>query len=62
MKELAFTIAQRIATDKSTNTVIVCAAILKEAFMLDGIPSNQANVMAIDGVKVIMKAMMNVKP
>ena len=62
MKELAFTIAQKIATDKSENTVILCAAILKEAFILDGVPSKQANIMAIDGVKVIMKAMINVKP
>jgi hypothetical protein len=61
MKELAFTIAQKIASDKSPNTIIVCASILKEAFISEGISPKAANTMAIDGVKVIMKAMLNIK-
>lgn len=62
MKELAFAIAQKIASDKSTNTVLVCASILKEAFISDGVPSKTANTMAIDGVKIIMSTMLKMKP
>jgi len=58
MKNLAFTIAKRIAIDKSPNTVLICASILKDAFISEGIPAKEANTMAIDGVKVIMNTML----
>jgi len=60
MKELAFTIAQKIATDKNPNTVMICCSILKEAFMMEGLSSKQANTMAVDGIKIIMKSMLNI--
>jgi hypothetical protein len=59
MKQLAFEIAQKIATDRNPNTVIICASILKEAFMMQGINKKDANIMAIDGIKIIMKSMLN---
>jgi hypothetical protein len=60
MKELSFTIAQKIATDKNPNTIMICCSILKEAFMMEGISNKQANTMAIDGIKIIMKSMLNI--
>lgn len=60
MKELAFTIAQRIATDKNPNTVLICASILKDAFLAEGANEKQANTMAIDGIKIIMKTMLKI--
>lgn len=59
MKDLSFQIAQKIASDKNPHTVFICASILKEAFILDGYSSKEANTMAIDGIKIIMKAMLN---
>jgi len=59
MKELSFAIAQKIATDKNPNTVIICASILKDAFIMQGINKKDANTMAIDGIKIIMKSMLN---
>lgn len=59
MKELAFMIAQKIASDKSPNTVMVCCSILKESFIMEGISNKEANTMAIDGIKIIMKSMLN---
>jgi len=59
MKQLAFEIAQKIATDKNPNTVIICASILKEAFIMSGVNKKDANTMAIDGIKIIMKSMLN---
>ena len=58
MKELSFQIAQKIATDKNPNTIMICCSILKEAFVMQGIPSKQANTMAVDGIKIIMKTML----
>jgi hypothetical protein len=59
MKQLAFEIAQKIATDKNPNTVIICASILKDAFIMGGVNNKDANTMAIDGIKIIMKSMLN---
>ena len=59
MRELTFQIAEKIATDKNPNTVIICASILKEAFILTGVNKKDANDMAIDGIKIIMKSMLN---
>jgi hypothetical protein len=59
MKQLAFEIAHKIATDKNPNTVIICASILKEAFIISGVNKKDANTMAIDGIKIIMKSMLN---
>jgi len=59
MKQLAFEIAHKIATDKNPNTVIICASILKEAFIMSGVNNKDANTMAIDGIKIIMKSMLN---
>jgi hypothetical protein len=59
MKQLAFEIAHKIATDKNPNTVIICASILKEAFIMSGVNKKDANTMAIDGIKIIMKSMLN---
>jgi hypothetical protein len=59
MKQLAFEIAHKIATDKNPNTVIICASILKEAFIMIGVNKKDANTMAIDGIKIIMKSMLN---
>jgi hypothetical protein len=59
MKKLAFEIAHKIATDKNPNTVIICASILKEAFIMSGVNNKDANTMAIDGIKIIMKSMLN---
>ena len=60
MKELSFTIAQKIATDKNPNTIMICCSILKEAFTMQGINPKDANQMAIDGIKIIMKSMLNI--
>jgi hypothetical protein len=59
MKELAFLIAQKIANDNSKETVLVCGSILKDAFILQGATKKQANIMAIDTLKIIMKSMVN---
>jgi hypothetical protein len=59
MKQLAFEIAQKIATDKNPNTVIICASILKDAFIMSGVNNKDANTMAVDGIKIIMKSMLN---
>jgi len=47
MKELTFLIAQKIATENNPNTPLVCASILKEAFIMQGITKKDANIMAI---------------
>jgi hypothetical protein len=59
MKQLAFEIAHKIATDKNPNTVIICASILKDAFIMSGVNNKDANTMAVDGIKIIMKSMLN---
>ena len=60
MKELSFSIAQKIATDKNPNTIMICCSILKEAFTMQGINPKDSNQMAIDGIKIIMKSMLNI--
>jgi hypothetical protein len=60
MKELSFTIAQKIATDKNPNTIMICCSILKEAFIIEGATNKQANTMAIDAIKIILKTMINI--
>jgi hypothetical protein len=60
MKELSFTIAQKIATDKSPNTILVCCSILKEAFIMEGATIKQANDMAVDSIKIILKTMISI--
>jgi hypothetical protein len=60
MKELSFEIAKKIASDNSKNTVIICCSILKEAFIMEGLSNKQANTMAIDAVKIILKTMVNI--
>jgi hypothetical protein len=60
MKELAFTIAQKIASDRSSKSILICASILKDAFQSEGISEKDANVMAIDTIKIIMKSMLNI--
>ena len=60
MKQLTFQIAQKIATDKNPNTILICCSILKDAFIMQGINKKDANTMAIDGIKIIMKSMINI--
>jgi hypothetical protein len=58
MKELAFNIATKIATDKSHDTVYICCSVLKTAFLEQGYSEKQSNEMSIDSIKIIMKAML----
>lgn len=60
MKELSFMIAQKIATDNNPNTIIICCSILKEAFISEGATKKQANIMAIDAMKIILKTMVKI--
>jgi hypothetical protein len=60
MKKLSFTIAQKIASDKNPNTVMICCSILKEAFIMEGATSKQANAMAVDAIKIILKTMITI--
>lgn len=60
MKELSFEIAKKIASDNSKNTIIICCSILKEAFIIEGATNKQANIMAIDAIKIILKTMINI--
>ena len=60
MRELSLTIAQKIATDKNPNTIMICCSILKEAFIIEGATNKQANTMAIDAIKIILKTMINI--
>lgn len=58
MKELTFQIAQKIASEnKNPKTVLICASILKTFFINEGYSDKVANTMAIDGIKLIVKAM-----
>jgi len=57
MKALAFEIAQKIASDRSSHTFFACASVLKEAFKIEGYSDKVANSMAIDGIKVIVATM-----
>jgi len=61
MKELAFEIAKKIATDQQEDTIWICASILKKAFIMQGMSEKNANTMAIDSIKIILKAMVRVK-
>ena len=58
MKALAFEIALKIANDNNHNTVLICTSILKEAFIIEGINTKDANYLAIDAIKIIMKSML----
>ncbi len=58
MKELLFITAQKIASDKGPNTALICCSVLKHAFILEGLSEKQANTMAIDAIKIIMKTML----
>lgn len=58
MKTLAFEIALKIANDNNPNTVFICTSILKEAFIMEGINTKDANYLAIDAIKIIMKSML----
>jgi hypothetical protein len=60
MKELFLTIAQKIATDKNPNTILVCCSILKDAFLMQGQTEKESNIMAIDGIKIILKTMIRI--
>jgi hypothetical protein len=60
MKELFLTIAQKIATDKNPNTILVCCSILKDSFLMQGQTEKESNIMAIDGIKIILKTMIRI--
>ena len=61
MKDLLFLIAEKIATNKSEDTILICGSILKDEFINMGYSLNNANTMAIDTLKIIMKTMINFK-
>ena len=49
MKQLAFDIAQKIATNnKCPHTVYICTAILKDVFIKEGYTDFQSNTIAVD--------------
>ena len=60
MRELSLSIAQKIATDKNPTTIIICCSILKEVFITEGANKKEANTMAIDAMKIILKTMINI--
>ena len=60
MKELSFTIAQKIVNDRNPNTIVICCSILKEAFISQGISKKDANTMAIDAIKIILKTIIKI--
>ena len=61
MKNLMFMIAAKIAEDQGKHTLVVCASILKDAFIADGFSRKQANELAIDGMRIITRAMQNMR-
>jgi hypothetical protein len=61
MKDLLFLIAEKIATDKNENTIYICGSILKDEFLKMGYSSYNANTMAVDTLKIVMKTMINFK-
>ena len=58
MKELLFLIAEKIVNDKSENNIIVCLSILKDEFINMGYSNVNANTMAIDSLKIVMKTLL----
>ena len=60
MKDLALMIAEKIASDKTENTLIVCGSILKDEFVKMGFDLINANTMAVDTLKIIMKTMISI--
>jgi len=61
MKDLLFLMVEQIATDNNPNTIVICASILKEEFIKIGYSNYNANTMAIDSLKIAMKAISNIK-
>lgn len=60
MKELALMIAEKIATDNNPETLNICGSILKEEFVKMGFNLINANTMAVDTLKIIMKTMIRI--
>ncbi len=60
MKALFFSIAEKIASDKSEHTLMICASILMDPFKQEGYSEKASNSMAIDGMRVIVKTMQRV--
>jgi len=61
MKDLLFLIAEKIATDNNPNTIVICGSILKDEFLNMGYSLANANTMAVDALKIVMKTMINFK-
>lgn len=60
MKELALMIAEKIATDNNPETLNICGSILKDEFVKMGFTLINANTMAVDTLKIIMKTMIRI--
>jgi hypothetical protein len=60
MKELLFLIAEKIVTDKSENNIFICLSILKDEFIKMGYSNVNANTMAIDSLKIVMKTLISI--